>query len=181
MARGISTPDFTEGRGSPVTPNTTHGDFEEAFMSGYVRLARTMWLVTGNRFEGEDVAQEAMARTWEQLQAGRPIEDIIAYAYRSAFNLVHRRHQRRLAWLRRSTSLADVSMDPLESVAARHDVKRALLQLPLAQRECLVLTEWLGFTSEEVARVLDVDPGTVRTRVHRARASLRQALGGSDA
>ncbi|HHK41791.1 MAG TPA: sigma-70 family RNA polymerase sigma factor, partial [Planctomycetaceae bacterium] len=56
-------------------------------------------------------------------------------------------------------------------------VRDAIDQLPDDQRDILVLREIEGFCYEEIARVLDLAPGTVRSRLHRARARLRELLG----
>ena len=65
-------------------------------------------------------------------------------------------------------------------VAASQDVRRALAQLPRGQRDALILVEWLGLESEEAGRVLGIDPSSVRGRLYRGRASLREKLGDHD-
>ena len=57
--------------------------------------------------------------------------------------------------------------------------ERALLALPEAFRTAVVLRDVEDFTYEEIARILAVPIGTVMSRIHRGRALLRQALGGS--
>ncbi|TYB50873.1 RNA polymerase sigma factor [Nonomuraea sp. PA05] len=56
----------------------------------------------------------------------------------------------------------------------------ALAALPAADREVLLLVAWAGMSYDDVARALDIPIGTVRSRLHRARARTRRALGGSD-
>ncbi|HLA93241.1 MAG TPA: sigma factor-like helix-turn-helix DNA-binding protein, partial [Actinomycetota bacterium] len=76
---------------------------------------------------------------------------------------------------------ADVPAEDLSgSVAASHDVRTALARLPRGQREALILVEWLGLASEEAGRVLGIDASSVRGRLHRGRASLRDLLGDPD-
>jgi DNA-directed RNA polymerase specialized sigma24 family protein len=55
-----------------------------------------------------------------------------------------------------------------------------LARLTRDQREVLLLSAWAGLTHEEIAAVLDIAPGTVRSRLSRARAALREHLGGFD-
>lgn len=62
----------------------------------------------------------------------------------------------------------------------RQEILTALHSLPLAQREALLLVEWMGMSSEEAGRVLGIAPGSVRGRVHRARLALRERAGGVD-
>lgn len=52
----------------------------------------------------------------------------------------------------------------------------AVQSLPPLQREAVVLFEYEGFTLEEIARMVDADVGTVKSRLHRARERLRRAL-----
>jgi RNA polymerase sigma-70 factor (ECF subfamily) len=76
-----------------------------------------------------------------------------------------------------------VTHDPTdESDAAdrRLDLLRAIRSLPRAQREALVLVEWLGYSAEEAGPLLGIEAASVRGRLHRARESLRQRYGGSD-
>ncbi|MFB4263815.1 RNA polymerase sigma factor [Nonomuraea sp. GTA35] len=56
----------------------------------------------------------------------------------------------------------------------------ALADLPAADREVLLLVAWADMTYEDVALALNIPIGTVRSRLHRARARTRRALGGSD-
>lgn len=60
------------------------------------------------------------------------------------------------------------------------DVWSALSQLRHEQRAAVVLVELLGYEPIAAARLLGIAPGALRVRLHRARASLRQALGGED-
>lgn len=56
----------------------------------------------------------------------------------------------------------------------------ALARLPARHRDVLLLVAWADLGYEEVAAGLGVPVGTVRSRLHRARRKLREALGGSD-
>ncbi|MEW2043860.1 sigma-70 family RNA polymerase sigma factor, partial [Streptomyces sp. NPDC005534] len=64
--------------------------------------------------------------------------------------------------------------------AVGRELAAALAALPARHRDVLLLVAWGGLGYEEVAQALDVPIGTVRSRLHRARGRLRQALGGSD-
>ena len=64
------------------------------------------------------------------------------------------------------------SHDPFEEVAARDEALRALATLTPRQRAAVVVTELLGYPSEEAARILKIRPGTVRTLVSQARHAL---------
>ena len=70
--------------------------------------------------------------------------------------------------------------DEVEAAERRIDVLRVLAELPRAQREALVLVAWADMTTEEAGRVLGIQAVSVRGRVHRAKATLRQRMGGAD-
>ena len=153
--------------------------FERFFHEQFEGLYRTMLLLTGDRSEAEDLAQEAMARAFERWSRIQSANDPAAYVYKVAFNL----NKRRLRQLRRSIAspehleqLADG--DPTADVLERAEVSRALASLPRSQLEAVVLVEWVGLTSEEAGKILGIDGASVRGRVHRARALLKARLGG---
>jgi RNA polymerase sigma-70 factor, ECF subfamily len=82
--------------------------------------------------------------------------------------------------LRRLVRAAPPS-DPIEAVDDRDAVVRALGVLTPRQRSALVLTDLFDLTSEEAARALGVRASTVRVLAGRARAALRDEIGGEDA
>lgn len=161
-------------RPTPLARSGPVLDFDTFFQTEYQRLFQTMYLLVRNRTQAEDIAQEAMARTYERWDG---IRDPAGYVYRTAFNL-------RRGWLRR-LALATAkrpeqasARDELEAAEHRVDALRALAKLPRTQRQALVLVEWVGMTAEEASRVLGIQPVSVRGRVHRAKATLRQHMGG---
>jgi RNA polymerase sigma factor (sigma-70 family) len=158
-----------------------HGlDFEGFFDKEFERLFQTLYLLCGNASEAEDLAQETMARMYERWDRVATAENPSAYVYRSAFNL-HRRRLRRLVLSRRTNSKPDDSSpDPAHIVETKTEVLRLLASLPEAQREALVLVEWLGLTTDEAGHVLGIRSVSVRGRLHRARTTLRETFGGID-
>ncbi len=155
--------------------------FSDFFAERYGRLARACLLLTGSAAEGEDLAQEAMARILERWDRVSVMDDPDGYLYRTALNL-HRNALKRLAMAARRQASRDLP-DPIadtDDAERRLDLLRAIRSLPRTQREALVLVGWLGHTAEEAGRLLGIRPASVRGRLHRARASLRERYGGSD-
>jgi RNA polymerase sigma-70 factor (ECF subfamily) len=142
--------------------------FEDFFHANYERLLRAMYLATGNRQEAEDLAQDAMARVLEKWDRVREIDDPVGYLFRVALNR-RRNTLRRLAVAIRKAPRAE-SPTPSEPTAAVDDRD--------AQRETLVLCDWLGMSDTEAGEVLRTSAGAVRTRLSRARAAMRELLGG---
>jgi RNA polymerase sigma factor (sigma-70 family) len=163
-------------RAAPFTKPKPVLDFDTFFHTEYQRLFQTMYLLVRSRTQAEDIAQEAMARTYERW---RGIRDPAGYVYRTAFNL-RRSWLRRLAMAAAKRSEATPAPDEVEAAERRVDAQRALAELPRTQREALVLVEWVGMTAEEAGRVLGIQPVSVRGRVHRAKATLRRRMGGTD-
>jgi RNA polymerase sigma-70 factor, ECF subfamily len=152
-------------------------DFEEFFRAEALSLGRAVYLLTGDRAEAEDLVQEAMARAYERWDRVQQFVSPAGYVYKTALNLLRRRRRRAAL---RPVFASSPPPDPAEVGGARGDVQRALRSLSHQQREALVLVEWLGFSSEEAARVLGIRPSSVRTRMHRAKIALRSQLGGND-
>jgi RNA polymerase sigma-70 factor (ECF subfamily) len=154
--------------------------FEDFFHDQYEHLLKVMYLSTGDRHEAEGLAQEAFVRVcerWDRIRAGNPA----GHLYRVALNA----RRSRLRRLRVSAAKAlrlrpDPPGDDYAATDDRLIVRSALASLPDGQREALVLVEWLGMTDGEAADVLGVSAGAVRTRLHRARAALREGLRGVD-
>jgi RNA polymerase sigma-70 factor, ECF subfamily len=160
-----------------VTP--AREDFAEFFSREYARLARACLLLTGNTAEAEDLTQDALARVYARWDEVGSMDSPEGYLFRTALNL-NRKRLRRLAV--RARHLRDsIARDELDVAEERLDVLRAVAALPQAQREAVVLVEWLDLDVDEVAELLGIAQASVRGRLHRARRTLRERFGGSDA
>ena len=160
-------------------PASTISTFEDFYEQESEKLFRRLCLVTGNRQEAEDVMQDAFLRLYERWDRVAGMEDPVGYLYRTAFNVVRRRSRRAALAVRRTLGLAP-STDEFAAADARHVVSQALARLTPRQRAALVLTEIMGYSSEEASRVLGVRAGTVRALASQGRAAMREVLGGSD-
>lgn len=154
-------------------------EFEDFYRAHHRRLASALYLLTGSAGEAEDLAQEAMARVYERWGRVGTMASPEGFVYRTALN-VHRSRLRRMAVRMRRTPEPKPRPDDVVAAEARVDVHRALRLLTREQREAVVLVDWLGFAADEAAPLLGVEPATVRTRLHRARPILRNALGLAD-
>jgi RNA polymerase sigma-70 factor, ECF subfamily len=151
-------------------------DFESFFRAEYRSLCQALVLLVGDAFEAEEIAQETMTRVLERWDRVAAMDSPAGYAYRTALNL-QRKRIRRLA-VRAKRRFAPVPVADIGAGASdRHDVRRALQQLPDGLRAALILVDWLDMDTEEAGRILDLKPASVRVRLHRARSALRDALG----
>jgi RNA polymerase sigma-70 factor (ECF subfamily) len=119
--------------------------------------------------------QDAFVRLWERWDRVSAMEDPTGYLYRTAMNVFRSRGRRVLVALRRSVRPREPD-DGLAAVEDREAVVRALAPLTPGQRAAIVLTDVLGFTSEEAARALRVRAVTVRVLASRGRAALRKEM-----
>ena len=149
--------------------------FEEFYEANRGRLFVSLCLVTGSRYEAEEVMQEAFVRLWERWDRMSYVDDPTAFLFRTAMNVFRNRYRRAGLALRRTLAVAPAD-DDLSAVEDRDEIVRLLKGLIPQQRAAIVLTALLGFTSEEAGRMLGMRASTVRVLSTRARASLRQGL-----
>ena len=149
----------------------------EAFVSAnHAPLYAALCLLTHDRYEAEEIAQESFVRILERWDRVRDMENPAGYLFRTAMNLFRKRYRRVLFALRRAVSFVERD-EGFEHVEARDVVIRAIGALPVDQRKALIVTSLLGYSSEEAGRILRIRPSTVRARATRARAGLRASIG----
>jgi RNA polymerase sigma factor (sigma-70 family) len=161
-----------------VPEETGSTSFEVFFRANYVRLAQACLLLTGDRQEAQDTAQESLARLYARWDRIRTMRSPEGYLYRTALNVIRKKKARP----RRDEQLLDQIgvADPAVDIAERDRIMRALASLPKRQRETLVLAEWLDLDTAEVGRTLGIAESSVRVNLHRARTTLRAELGEID-
>ena len=150
--------------------------FEEFFGTEHARLFGALCLVTGDRHEAEEVMQDAFLRLWERWDRVAALDDLSGYLFRTAMNVFRNRYRRATLALRKTVNLAP-SEDALATVEDRDVVVRALKALKPEARAAVVLTGYVGLTSEEAGKVLGMRASTVRTLATRARAAIREKAG----
>jgi RNA polymerase sigma-70 factor (ECF subfamily) len=171
---------------------TGDGDaFRVLMQRGNQRLFRVARGVVPDDAEAEDVLQESWVRAFAALDSFRGESGIMTWLTRIVLNEAKGRLRRRptvdLDYLDRlqdgvtviTFPTSPVSEDP-EGEAARAGIRRLLEQavddLPEAFRMVFILRDIEGCSIEETAADLDLNPATVKTRLHRARNLLREAL-----
>lgn len=133
--------------------------------------------------DAADLLSEVLEVTWRRRHDLPPSPDDVLWVFGVARNVLA--NQRR-SGLRRDSATRALARtlnvvagraSATDAVDAGVDVGRALAQLSDLDREIICLTGWEGLTSSEVGTVLNLPPATVRSRLGRARAKLRQLLG----
>jgi RNA polymerase sigma-70 factor (ECF subfamily) len=147
--------------------------------------------LTGDPEEARDLVQDVLLRVQRGLGAYRPgnLEGWLSRITTNVFlDDVRRRRRRPVDRLPADPGLADRVLpssagadDALEAAVLSADVQRAIDALPEEYRLAVVLCDVAGLPYGDIAEALDVPVGTVRSRIHRGRALLRDALGGREA
>jgi RNA polymerase sigma factor (sigma-70 family) len=163
--------------GSPAPPDS-EAAVAELFAARYAEMVRLAGLLGAD--DAEDVAQEAFARLLGRHSALRDQAAAIGYVRATVCNLTRNRG-RHLGIARRAIPrLALVDGPSLEQAAiAREDheeVLAAVAALPGRQREAVVLRYWLELSEAEIAAVMGVAAGTVKSLVSRGVASVGKKL-----
>jgi len=159
--------------------------FRTALKENRRRMQRMAWSWCQDRALAEDLVQEALTKAFKNLGQLREPAAMRAWLYDILTNC-WRDHLRRLRVTEDITSvpedLAELTLPcGQEEADLVAKVRAAVAQLPLGQREVLTLVELEGFSYAEVAKMLDIPEGTVRSRMCRARETLRELLIGFDA
>ena len=151
----------------------TADTFEIFFAATNPRLFTAMWLVTGDRYEAEEIAQDAFLRVFERWDHVSRLENPESYVFRTAMNVFRNRYRRAALATRRGLSLAPQASDELAAVEDRDEVIRLLHPLPPRQRAAVVATSILDLSAEEAGRVLGMRSATVRALTSRARSRMK--------
>jgi RNA polymerase sigma-70 factor (ECF subfamily) len=158
-----------------------------------------LFRLTGDAEEARDLTQETFLRAFQGIQRFRGDADLKTWIYRIAINQARNRWR----WWRRRRRDATVSLDapvgdreltigatlkdvdaidPEQETLARereNQLREALQDLRSSYREAVILRDVEGFSYEEIAATLQINIGTVKSRLSRGRLELRHKLEGS--
>lgn len=160
--------------------------FTELVYQNQDRLFASMMQITGSPEEAEEVTQEAFIRAFVKLDTFQRNSQFFTWIYRIAFNSALTRRRKKKA----RVSLDQVREDNGLEVAGDSEsvdepvlrdervslVRRAINQLTEEHRRILVLREMDEFAYEEIAEILQISIGTVRSRLSRARRQLKLTI-----
>ena len=135
--------------------------------------------------DAEDAAQEALLSAWKALPKFRMDAQFSTWLYRLTINAatdILRRRKREpdcadaAGTLARTADTGDTPEEAVQRQERREQVRRAMDALTENHRKILLLREVTGLSYEEIAVALELSPGTVRSRLARARKELREKL-----
>ncbi|HLX78227.1 MAG TPA: RNA polymerase sigma factor [Acidimicrobiales bacterium] len=157
--------------------------FEELFR----RYARTIYNYcfrrTGSWITAEDLLSVVFLEAWKQRRKELPPGKVLPWLYGIATNVIRnrqrseRRHARALSRLSEvlpGTGLAEEAAERLEDERVMKQLLEALAVLPQREQDVVVLCGWNELSYEDASVALGIPVGTVRSRLSRARARLRE-------
>lgn len=156
-------------------------------------LFRFAWRLTGNRQDAEDLVQDVMVKLYPRTPELAEVSDLRPWLNRVLYRQFvdqTRRDKRRpdqplsdhmegdehSAFMDRQSSAGIGPLADMEQNRAGKLVDEALRELAPDTRALLVMHDVEGWRQEDIARVLEVAPGTVKSRLHRCRQALRKRL-----
>jgi RNA polymerase sigma-70 factor (ECF subfamily) len=146
------------------------------------RLRALAFRLLEDRDAMDDALQEAYVKAFRSLNTFKGNSSLGTWLYRITYNSCIdelRRREKVIPLTTRDGEDLQIS-DPSDAIGAadmRADLASAMSGLPPDQRAAVMLVDADGFSYDEASKVLGIPPGTVASRVSRARAALRTALG----
>jgi len=164
--------------------------FERAFTANFRTIHQFLSRRAGSAV-ADDLTAETFAIAFRRRRSFDPERGaLLPWLYGIAANLIgkHSRAEVRMLRAYARTGADPVLMETqtdeadgrLASAAVRQDLAAALAALTNGDRDVLLMIAWADLSYTEVATALGIPVGTVRSRLHRARARIRAALGGDD-
>jgi len=161
-------------------------EFENLASQEEKKVYAACYHMMGNREDALDCAQEAMLRAFRSFSSFRGDAQFSTWIIRIAMNVCTDALRKRRDAVSLDAMRADQGFDPkdhgpgvyaqLETKERKRLLREALAQLPAEMRQMIVLRDVEGMSYEEVARVLDMPLGTVKSRISRAREKLSTIL-----
>ncbi|QDS91381.1 ECF RNA polymerase sigma factor SigW [Roseimaritima multifibrata] len=152
------------------------------------RLFAAMLQVTRSAEEAEDVVQDAFVRAYLKLDTFQRNSRFFTWLYRIAFNSALSRRRRKRVTMSLDQTREVTGNEPIDNVDSPDErmlrgervlsIQVALDQLSDEHRTILVLREMENHPYEDIAEILEISIGTVRSRLSRARTQLRLTLEG---
>jgi RNA polymerase sigma factor (sigma-70 family) len=183
---GVSVGEMEESHLIELARAGDRAAFEELVRRHADRLYAVVLRLSGGPEEAEDITQEAFLRAWRSIKSFRGRSRFFTWLYRIGINEAKRRHERRPA-AGSATSIEDSRLDDTpdwsespERRAQQRDeravLERAVRALPFKYRAPLILRDVEGLSTAEAAELMGLHEAAFKSRLHRARLSVRRAL-----
>jgi len=154
----------------------TDAEFRAVFEQNKDAVYRFAWRMCGSATVAEDIAQEVFLTLLRQPGRFDPARGALrSFLLAVARNLALKRWRDEHRWNELQDEFTTPALD-FESLETADAVSAAVASLPPLQREVLILAQYEELSLEEIARAVDAEVGTVKSRLHRARENLKRML-----
>jgi RNA polymerase sigma-70 factor, ECF subfamily len=162
--------DMAVDRAVPMAGNRRFEDFEDLVRAHAGAVSAYARAVASDPWTAEDAVQETFLRAWKYLGSYRGDGSFEGWLLRICRNCLIDFANRR------APEPTEAVPERLQAPDTSHELRDLLARLPIEQREVVALCGLLGYEYSDVAQLLDVPVGTVRSRLHRARAVIAEHL-----
>lgn len=159
---------------------------EQQFLHAYDQYAdaiyRYCFFRVGNmKAVAEDLVQETYTKSWKYLCDGHQVENLRAFLYQTARNLIIDRQRKKETRNSSLDALQDLGFDPAGQGAKTIELdvefgrlEEVMQELDASDRDLIILRFIEGYGPKEIAQILGETPNTISVRIHRAKKLLKQ-------
>ena len=160
-----------------MTMEWTREEFAAAVTEHGRRMFRAARAVLDSDADAEDAVSQAVLQAWQSLDGLKNREAVRPWLVKIAVNCAYAQRRRQ----GRGGYLDDLPQEPAARETICHDgLWEAVCALPAERRAAVVLFYYEGLRVDEIARLLGAPQGTVKSRLSRARAQLKEMLQGQE-
>ena len=162
--------------------------FEQIMIHSQKRVMAMSWRMLGNEADARDACQEVFLRVYKYLRNFKQDQDFFAWLYRITVNVCRDNLKKRQPQNDRLRSFGTDGAEEVLEIPSEQDdaeqtlidaqrrelISRAIASLPFKERASIVLRDVEGFSTEEVARILQSSSTTVRSQISSAHRKIRE-------
>jgi RNA polymerase sigma-70 factor (ECF subfamily) len=152
--------------------------FDQCLVELRPKLHRYCARMTGSVIDGEDVVQEALVKAINAFPKAGPVADLNGWLFRIAHNaaLDFLRRRRRYEAIHSNEELEMIAalVNPVSDHQAAAASLRTFMRLPVTQRSCVILMDVLGYSLDEIGKVMGISVPAVKAALNRGRRRLRE-------
>lgn len=152
--------------------------FKELFMKNVLRIHSLCLRISADSYIAEELTQEVFIKAWEKLKTFQFESKFSTWLHSIAVNefLMHlrseKRHSERIEEFGKEKKIEDTGKRHEEKI----DLEKAIAKLPEQARTVLVLHDIEGYKHNEISKMMNIQAGTSKAHLHRARKILREEL-----
>lgn len=156
--------------------STAESRYNQWVRDHYRFLLRSAWALTGSRAVAQDVVQDCFTSAWRFRQQLRDPSMARAWLFQIMRRHAYRHFDPLQPWLQPMEDVAEETAGQASLLDDQLDVVKALARIAPIHREVLVLYYFDDMPTAQMAEALDIAPGTVLSRLARAREALKKVL-----